>query len=410
MLCSTIFYLMQYSFWSQHLDSEGHLIHAQDPSKFKRIDDIGARHRIERAVAEEVSHHVLKLLMLKHPEKFAELDWIFPKLARWVALLRQAEKNVAERDRLAAEAAETAPVSNPDTDHKLHSATLKPSLFDHQKSPLPSSSSASMVLDPNAIVQLDSCSSSNSNASAPIRSNECMRLFNPAISLTDTLSGDASQSRDESSNHPTRFSQFFSQAAVCTRSDACTGSVGPDLAASSTLGSRTIPMSISSSGFENKTEAATLTKDSNSFKHETIKTLARNCEAVFAKPVARVNRKERSSIQLGDTLPSNPSVSSVHIAEPANDSLNQSHAQNLKSLSSTSTLEMEADAFLRRDFETGAATSLHSLPRSSADPPSISPNSMAIAVIFDLIACTRETSYQIAQFWVCLQFPPHVSN
>ncbi len=77
-----------------------------------------ARHQeilVERAVNEEVNHHLLKLLMLKHPEKFAELDWIFPKLARWVALRRQAEKNVAERHRLAAaNAIEAAALSIPD--------------------------------------------------------------------------------------------------------------------------------------------------------------------------------------------------------------------------------------------------------------------------------------------------------
>ncbi len=61
---------------------------------------------------EEVNHHRLKLLMFKHPEKFAELDWIFPKLARWVKLLRQAEHNVAERHRLAAEAAASSKTNN----------------------------------------------------------------------------------------------------------------------------------------------------------------------------------------------------------------------------------------------------------------------------------------------------------
>lgn len=75
---------------------------------------MGARYQellVEQAVNDEVNHHRLKLLMLKNPEKFAELDWIFPKLARWMKLLRQAEHNVAVRHRLAAEA-DLAALSN----------------------------------------------------------------------------------------------------------------------------------------------------------------------------------------------------------------------------------------------------------------------------------------------------------
>jgi hypothetical protein len=160
--------------------SEGHLARANDPSNFECIDAMKARYheiRIERAVNEEVSHHLLKLYMLKNPEKFAELDWIFPKLARWVALLRQAEKNVAERDRLAAEAAAFA---IPNNELMQHSIEHEQGLLD---SPTPSFSSlsSSAVFGTNPTMQGDEHDSSlKSGLNAA-----CKRSFYETISSSD---------------------------------------------------------------------------------------------------------------------------------------------------------------------------------------------------------------------------------
>ncbi len=181
-----------------------------------------ARHQeilVERAVNEEVNHHLLKLLMLKHPEKFAELDWIFPKLARWVALRRQAEKNVAERHRLAAAAAiEGAALSIPD---KKFNTTHEPGLFELPTSPLPSTS-LSIVLETSAISckeNHDLCSISSSDTA--VRSIVCKRTFDQTISSTDDISYVTSQNPDASSSD--RPYRHHSKSSSGTRSNSFLG-------------------------------------------------------------------------------------------------------------------------------------------------------------------------------------------
>ena len=207
MLALRLFLVNQYAFFSQHLVSEVHLQHARNPSKFECIDALIARHQpvlIEQAVNREINHHVLKLLMLKHPKKFAELDWIFPKLARWLALQRQAEKNVAERDAAKACAAN---VPNSDNDLKQHSPEIETNLSDPPALPLPSLLS-SVLLETNAAtcsLEPHLCSSSRSIADSRKRS------FDQTLSLSGSLRCGASQSHNDSLS-----------AAECTRSVPCT--------------------------------------------------------------------------------------------------------------------------------------------------------------------------------------------
>ena len=122
-----------------------------------------ARHQellVQQAVNEEVDHHRLKLLMLKNPEKFAELDWIFPKLARWVKLLRQAEFNVAERHRLAAEAA-ASPKSKKEPNKAADGGSLE--IESLSSLSLSTSSSSTASVQDDGIAESLSCSSLNAD-------------------------------------------------------------------------------------------------------------------------------------------------------------------------------------------------------------------------------------------------------
>ncbi len=276
----------------QHLASKGHVAIARDPATFACIDAMEARHQeilVERAINEEVNHHLLKLLMLKHPEKFAELDWIFPKLARWVALLRQAEKNVAERHRLAAEAAEAAAVSSPDKELKPNSTANESDLLDSPlaASSLPSSSSF-VALETNAIMCGDehtSCLSPNSNTASK-------RSFDQTLSSTGALSNIASQSPDLlSSDCINRYSN--SCAVGVSLSDALPTSFASSLDSSSLFDSRALSKPVSPSGFCGSTEnpsAGIPTEDPNCIAGSLTNTLASDCDTVFAKPAARANQ------------------------------------------------------------------------------------------------------------------------
>jgi hypothetical protein len=370
-------------FMSQHLVSEAHLQFSRDPSKFECIDAMAARHEkvlAERAVTDEVNHHVLKLLMLKHPEKFAELDWIFPKLARWAMLLRQAKHNVAERHRLAAEAAKTAAASNSENDIQQYS-TLHESA-----SPLQSLSSP-VLLSTRGV---EPYSGSSSNANAAVRSNARKRSFDHIALSTDMQSCATSQSLDEMS--PDRFSQNSkSSAAECDGFDACTDSFGHPLAASFEINSRAMSTSVSPrglrSGKHKSTSGTLIEEDLTSTTRSLTNVLVRNPDAVFAKPAARPIKKARTSNQFEVTLSS--SFSADLSVKPANDSFDESIAHNYNLLPSPSNLEVAADTMLRRDTDNAASVSFHSLSSSSASL-SISANGaknrIAITAVCDSIA------------------------
>ncbi len=361
---------------SQHLVSNVHLQLARDPSTFECIDAVAARHEkvlTERAVTDEVNHHVLKLLMLKHPDKFAELDWIFPKLARWVALRRQAEKNVAERHRLAAEATKETAASSSNNVPNQHSTTHAQCAADSAASPLPTLSSP-LLLDTIVITrgdEHDSCSSLNPNAA--VHSNVRKRSFDQTIPSLDTLSCDASQSHDAPFfDRPSHNSE--SSAPECIRSADSKDPFGNPFAASLEPDSRALSISVLPRGFSSGEDeptasaAGTLTKNPSFTTRSAFNSFVRIQEVEISNPAARLNRTARSPFQVGDTTSSSLPVmlSTNHCSAPSlrtvwlvNSSFDATPGPASKHLAASSAIsEAAADAIIRRGTEPATITPL----------------------------------------------------